>query len=75
MENQGKELRAIRDLLEEVRGQIDRALGRFGRAPEQIRSLGWRCTGCGYTKHFTRLMPIDVAPPYPKCHGKSFQPC
>ena len=74
MPDQEKELRAIRDALEEVRGQIDRALTRATAPPaKEIRSLGWRCTACGHIKHFTRPMPIHVARPCPKCRGAEFE--
>jgi hypothetical protein len=67
-----KELRSIRDTVDEVRGQIDRASA--APPPKELRSLAWKCAGCGHIKHFTRPMPIDVAPPCPKCQGTQFQP-
>jgi hypothetical protein len=42
-------------------------------ATEQ-RSLAWRCTSCGYIKHFTRPATAEVAPPCPKCQGSRFEP-
>jgi hypothetical protein len=69
MPDQEKELRAIRGLLEQAREHIDRVL-----APAETMHMRWRCVGCGYIKHFTRPMPIDVAPPCPKCRGVTFAP-
>jgi rubrerythrin len=68
MENQEKELRAIRGLMEQARERIDRVL-----APAEILHMWWRCVGCGYIKHFTRPMPAEVALPCPKCGDEVFE--
>ncbi len=64
-------LKPIRAQLENARDQLDRALARL-KSFDELRCLRWRCLDCGYVKHFTRPMPAEVAPPCPKCGGKSF---
>ncbi len=64
-------LKPIRAQLESARDQLDRALARL-KSFDEVRFLRWRCTDCGYIKHFTRPMPAEVAPPCPKCDSKSF---
>ena len=64
-------LRPIREALERARERVDYAIGRL-RSFEEVRSLRWRCGGCGFTKRFTKPVPAEVAPPCPKCHGNSF---
>ena len=44
--------RPIREAIEQARERIDYALTRL-KKPEEARCLRWRCTGCGYLKHFT----------------------
>jgi hypothetical protein len=64
-------LRPIREALERVRERVDYAISRL-KSFEEIRALRWRCTQCGHVKRFTRPMPAQVAPPYPKCRSDSF---
>jgi rubrerythrin len=61
-------LRAIRD-------HADAALKDVEQPATDRRSLGWKCSGCGYAKHFTRPALAEVAAPCPKCHGTTFEPC
>jgi hypothetical protein len=41
----------IRDLLEKIKGDAERALALLPSETE-LRSLGWKCTACGHVKHF-----------------------
>jgi rubrerythrin len=59
--------------LRDIRDKADTALRRMQSTSEQ-RSLAWRCTACGYIKHFTRPAPAEVASPCPKCQGSKFEP-
>ena len=59
-------LRSIRDQADSVLRKIDK--------PRPERSLGWKCAGCGYVKHFTRPAVAEVAAPCPKCGGGAFNP-
>lgn len=65
-------LKEIRQALEQARDRLDFALRSLGQSPER-QSMRWRCLGCGYLKHFTRPQPAHVAPPCPKCDGKTFE--
>lgn len=62
----------IREALEQVHARLGGIIARL-RPQEEARYLRWRCTACGYLKHFTRPMPAHVAPPCPKCKGTSFE--
>ena len=64
----------IRDLLEKIKGDAERALALLPSETE-LRSLGWKCTACGHVKHFTRPVPSEVASPCPKCKSDAFQKC
>jgi hypothetical protein len=61
-------LRAIRD-------RAEAALKGIELPATERRSLGWKCKGCGYVKHFTRPALAEVAAPCPKCRGAAFEPC
>src|SRR5713101_3022560 len=63
----------IRNVLEKIRDDAQKALKLLGTSPDQ-RSLAWKCTRCGYTKHFTKPAPVEVAGRCPKCRGESFEP-
>jgi rubredoxin len=67
-ENQEKELRAIRGLLEQAQERIGHML-----VPAEALHMRWRCTACGYIKHFTRPMPARVAPPCPNATLRRFR--
>lgn len=69
MPDESETFRPIREALEQARDRLDYALQRLGPAS----ALRWRCTGCGYLKHFTRPTPAEVAAPCPKCQGVAFQ--
>ncbi len=62
----------LRDLLEKIRDDAQRALALIANGAE-LRSLGWKCIGCGHVKHFTRPVTAAVADRCPKCKGDSFQ--
>jgi hypothetical protein len=64
----------LKTVLERIRDHASEALSLLGDSSDQ-RSLGWKCTGCGQVKHFTRPVPAEVAPPCPKCEGASFEAC
>ena len=66
-------LRPVREAIEQARTHIDSALRRL-QPLEENRCLRWRCSGCGYLKHFTRPTPGEVAAPCPKCRGRNFMP-
>jgi hypothetical protein len=57
-----------------IRDHADAALKEIGHAGGERRALGWKCTGCGHIKHFTRAVPAEVAAPCPKCHNTIFEP-
>jgi Zn finger protein HypA/HybF involved in hydrogenase expression len=61
-------------VLKSIRNQADSVLKKIENACAIIeqRSLAWRCVACGYTKHFTRPVSIEVAAPCPKCNGDRF---
>ena len=61
MPNDAEEaLRPIREALEQVHDRLGGVIARL-RSREEPRCMRWRCTGCGYLKHFTRPMPAGVA--------------
>jgi Zn finger protein HypA/HybF involved in hydrogenase expression len=62
----------LRDFLEKIRDDAQRALALLPSETE-LRSLGWKCTGCGHVKHFTRPVTAAVADHCPKCKGDSFR--
>ena len=61
------------EILRQIRDSADAALREL-QSMENPRHLGWRCTSCGETKHFTRPVPLEVAPPCPRCSGNIFTP-
>src|SRR5437868_2403959 len=65
--------KSLADVLRQIRDSADAALREL-ESMEKPRHLGWRCTSCGETKHFTRPVPPDVAPPCPRCSGSTFTP-
>jgi predicted Zn-ribbon and HTH transcriptional regulator len=38
------------------------------------RALGWKCTGCGYIKHFTKPVSLEVVARCPRCKSDQFRP-
>jgi rubrerythrin len=64
----------LRDLLEKIKGDAQRALALLPSEAE-LRSLCWKCSACGHVKHFTRAVPSEVASPCPKCKSDAFQKC
>lgn len=62
-----------RKLLELLRERVDYAIGRL-KSFEELKALSWRCRKCGYTKKFTRPVPLEVAVPCPKCRSGQFEP-
>ncbi len=63
---------SLRDILEKIKGEAQRALALLSSEPE-LRSLGGKCSACGYVKHFTRPVTASVADRCPKCKGDSFR--
>ena len=54
----------IQELLVTIRERVDYAISRL-KSFEEVRSLAWRCEGCGHVKKFTRKVPAQTAPPFP----------
>ena len=65
-------LKPIREVLEKARERMDYAIARL-KSFEELRCLRWRCLRCGYIKRFTKPMPVEVAPPCPKCRAAEFE--
>jgi Zn finger protein HypA/HybF involved in hydrogenase expression len=65
-------LKPIKAILQQIRERTDYALKQI-EAMEQPKSVNWKCTSCGYTKHFTKQVPMDTAIPCPKCKGSEFE--
>jgi rubrerythrin len=66
-----RRLRGLRAILEQIQDRVRYALKELDDA-ELPRSMHWKCTVCGHTKHFTKPVPAEVAPPCPKCKGQAF---
>ena len=66
-------LNALIVALRSIRDQADLVLRKIDK-PRPERSLAWKCTGCGYVKHFIRPALAEVAAPCPKCGGADFDP-
>ena len=64
-------LKPLLQTLEEVHERLGSTIKQL-KSYDEFRCMRWRCTDCGYIKHFTRPMPAEVAPPCPKCSGKNF---
>jgi rubrerythrin len=59
--------------LKSIRDQADSVLKNIEQSTQQ-KSLAWKCTACGHTKHFTRPALAEVAAPCPRCGGAAFDP-
>jgi Zn finger protein HypA/HybF involved in hydrogenase expression len=66
-------LQAMMGVLKSIRDQADSVLKRLEHSVEQ-RSLSWKCSGCGHTKHFTRPALAEIAASCPRCGGRKFEP-
>jgi rubrerythrin len=66
-------LKALIVALTSIRDRADSAL-RTIEEPRRERSLAWKCSACGYIKHFTRPALAEVAAPCPKCGGAALDP-
>ena len=64
-------LKPIKAILHQIRERTDYALKQI-EAMEQPKSLNWKCTSYGYTKHFTKTVPVAAAVPCPKCKSTEF---
>jgi rubrerythrin len=64
---------ALIGALRSIRDQADSLLKKLEKSVEQ-RSLSWKCSGCGHTKHFTRPALAEIAAPCPKCGGRQSEP-
>jgi hypothetical protein len=62
-------LKALIVALTSIRDQADSAL-RTIEEPRRERSLAWKCSACGYIKHFTRPALAEVAAPAPNVAGQ-----
>jgi hypothetical protein len=58
--------------LKAIRDQADSVLRKIEQSGEQ-KSLAWKCTACGHTKHFTRPALAEIAAPCPKCGGATME--
>ena len=64
----------LRTILETIRENAQHALALLGDAADG-GSLGWKCKQCGYVKHFTRPVPIEIVSPCPRCKSDVFETC
>jgi predicted Zn-ribbon and HTH transcriptional regulator len=67
-------IESLRTILSTIREDAQRALTLLEGKGDQ-HSLGWKCKWCGYVKHFTRPVPIEVVSPCPRCKNDAFQTC
>ena len=65
--------RHLTTILEKIRNDAEKALALLADAEEQ-RSLAWRCTGCGYIKHFTKSVSLEAVARCPRCKSDQFRP-
>ena len=65
-------LNPIKAILQQIREKTDYALKQIEKM-EEPKSVNWRCTSCGYAKHFTKPVPVETAIPCPKCKGSQFE--
>ena len=70
--DEGPPIEAFKRLLETIRERAEYGLKCLAEM-EEVRSLRWRCMGCGYVKRFTRAVPKETADRCPKCHGQEFE--
>jgi rubrerythrin len=63
--------RALKATLEAIRDMASNALNQIGATQEE-RSMRWKCNACGYTKHFTKAVPLEAAGRFPRCENTEF---
>jgi predicted Zn-ribbon and HTH transcriptional regulator len=63
----------LKTILERIRQHTEQALSLLTNVGEQ-RALGWKCKGCGYIKHFTKAVPLEVVARCPRCKSDQFIP-
>ena len=61
----------LKAALEGIRDAAVNALARIGQSHEE-RSMRWKCKGCQYVKHFTKLVPLETAGRCPRCKHTEF---
>jgi predicted Zn-ribbon and HTH transcriptional regulator len=61
----------LRQILERIREETEQALSLLTNAGDQ-RALGWKCTGCGYIKHFTKPVSLEAVARCPRCKSDQF---
>ncbi len=63
----------LRQILERIRAQTEQALSLLTNVGDE-RALGWKCKGCGYIKHFTKPVSLEVVARCPRCKSDQFVP-
>jgi predicted Zn-ribbon and HTH transcriptional regulator len=61
----------LRTILEKIRNDAEKAVALLTDTREQ-RALAWKCTGCGYIKHFTKLVTLEAVTRCPRCKSDQF---
>jgi len=64
----------VRQILERIREDTEQALSSLRDSAGEERALAWKCEGCGYIKHFTRSVSIEVLGRCPRCKSDEFVP-
>jgi predicted Zn-ribbon and HTH transcriptional regulator len=67
----GRTRLGLRRILERIRNDGDQALTLLNDAQAR-RALGWKCTGCGHVKHFTKPVSLEVVARCPRCKSDQF---
>jgi predicted Zn-ribbon and HTH transcriptional regulator len=64
----------LKTILERIRNETDQALSILRDSANDERALGWKCTGCGYIKHFTKPVSLEAVARCPRCKSEEFVP-
>lgn len=64
-------LKPLKAILKNIREQADYALKQLEQ-PGEVRCMRWRCKDCGYTKHFTKSVPLESCGRCPRCKSIEF---
>jgi predicted Zn-ribbon and HTH transcriptional regulator len=62
----------LKTILERIREETEKALSLLKDASDG-RALGWKCKGCGYVKHFTKPVSLEVVARCPRCKSDQFR--
>jgi predicted Zn-ribbon and HTH transcriptional regulator len=63
----------LKTILERIREDTQQALSLL-TDPGGERVLAWKCSGCGYIKHFTRPVSLKAVARCPRCKSDQFVP-